>query len=154
LTPLVERNSAFSHGGVAGRGINRLASSTAALAAPQTSTLDVMLNADPSASVVTFQRRRSAVWKLSGLWALGLLPLFVTLPFLGDLQLRTPMLFWAIVIPLGGAAFFSAFRIVQTIRTRYKCPVCEKLVTEGDGIAVNPEFCPHCNARLSSRAPA
>jgi hypothetical protein len=43
LTPLVERSSTFQHGGVAGRGINRLASSTAALAAPQTSTLGGML---------------------------------------------------------------------------------------------------------------
>jgi len=39
LTQRAAQSNAFYHGGVAGRGINRLASSTAGLVAPQTSTL-------------------------------------------------------------------------------------------------------------------
>lgn len=113
-----------------------------------------MLSNHPAASVVEFQQRRAAVWRHGLFWAAGILPLFVTVPLLGDLQVHTPALFWVIVFPLGAVAFYSAYRIVRTIRNRYRCPVCEALVTEGDGIALSPEFCPHCNARLSERASA
>jgi len=107
-----------------------------------------MGTAEPSAIAIEFQRRRSAVWRGVCGWALGVVPVFVAVPLLGGLEKQSPLLFWAVVLPLGCLAFFSAFRVVRVINNRYRCPACEKRVTEGDGVALNPRTCPHCGAAL------
>src|SRR5262245_22865761 len=104
--------------------------------------------AGPTAIAMEFQRRRSAVWRSARRWAAGVLPICITLPLLHGLEVGSPVLFWAIVLPLGCLALFSAFRIVAAVNTLYKCPACGKQVTEGDGIALNPRTCPHCGAAL------
>jgi len=124
----------------------------ARLGPPFTNTLDVMAGSEPIASIPEFQRRRSEVWHRVRLWALGVVPLFVAVPLMGALEIQSRPLFWAVTLSLGALAFFAAFRIVQTINRSYKCPSCEKLVTEKDGIALNPVSCPHCGARLSTGA--
>lgn len=95
-----------------------------------------------------FQQRRSEVWRYTRRWSLGVLPGIVVLPISGSLERVAPILFWAITLPLIGISFSSAFMIVKNIRDRYKCPGCDKLVTEADGIALDPIVCPHCGTRL------
>ena len=101
-------------------------------------------------SITRFQDRRAEAWRRSSRWALGIVPAFVAIPLLGTLQASAPILFWSIVAPLTGLMFFSAYRIVTTVNRLYRCPTCEKLVTEKDGIALNPNSCPHCGATLST----
>jgi len=104
-------------------------------------------------SVARFQDRRSEAWRRSGRWAFGIVPIFVVIPILGSLEASGPVLFWSIVIPVAGLAFYSAFRIVTTVNRLYRCPACEKLVTEKDGIALNPSSCPYCGTALSAGKP-
>jgi hypothetical protein len=99
---------------------------------------------------IEFQKRRSAVRPRVALWALGVVPIFVVLPLAGTLQNEAPTLFLALVLPLGALAFYAGFRMVRIINDQYRCPSCGKLVTEGDGIALNPTSCPHCGVPLAS----
>jgi DNA-directed RNA polymerase subunit RPC12/RpoP len=109
--------------------------------------------ADSEPGLITeFQRRRSGVWRRVRMWALGVVPVFMVIPLIGALEGKSPFLFWAIALPTGLLAFYAAFRMVQTINQSYRCPSCEKLVVEKDGIALDPVSCPHCSVRLSERA--
>src|SRR5262245_3830168 len=113
-----------------------------------------MADSDRFRLIVEFQRRRKEVWRRFRLWALGLVPLVVAIPLMGalDVVARLPYVFWTVVIPLGALASFAAFRMVRTVQQLYRCPSCEKVITEGDGIALNPMSCPHCDVPLSERA--
>jgi hypothetical protein len=111
-----------------------------------------MNTVEPSAVTTEFQRGRSRLWRNVRWWALGLVPLFVAVPLLRGLEKQSPLPFWAVILPLGCLAFFSGYRIVTMINNRYKCPACGKLVTEGDGIALNPRDCPHCGTALTEQA--
>ena len=112
-----------------------------------------MADSAPGELIEEFQRRRSEVWRRLRLWLLGVAPVFVVLPLVGDLQERSPLLFWAIILPAAGLAFFAAFRMVAAVKTLYRCPSCGKLATEKDGIALNPATCPHCGVHLGKRVP-
>ena len=96
-----------------------------------------------------FQQRRTEVWKKCRFWALGVLPLFVLLPFCIFTSIISFPISKAVFVLLGLPAFYSAYRITMLINKCYKCPKCEKVVTESDGIALNPKSCPHCGVSLT-----
>jgi hypothetical protein len=119
---------------------------------PFTTTLDVMPTPTAHDAAARFQDRRSEVRRRSVRWAFGIVPAFVAIPLLGILELdqSARTLSWLIIGLLTGLAFYSAFRIVGIVNELYRCPVCEKLVTEKDGIALKPSSCPHCGATLGA----
>jgi hypothetical protein len=81
-------------------------------------------------------------------WSPGLASAFVVIPALGSLQDTAPLLFWPIAVACVTLTLYSAFRIVAAINRLYRCPACEKLVTDTDGIELDPASCPHCGAIL------
>lgn len=111
-----------------------------------------MLRRDEEAVIAEFQRRRRRLLVSFGftmaLLALGIAALQISDDFPNLLKLGRHM--WK-TVALG--QLLAAVIIALSGFLQYRCPVCHEIPRGHDkyylGVAIDPERCPHCKARLS-----
>jgi predicted RNA-binding Zn-ribbon protein involved in translation (DUF1610 family) len=113
---------------------------------------EVMSSPREERVIEEFQRRRQTLLRnfalamvLIGL-GLGLRQLIDSYPNFLGIGVNT----WR---ALSIAQLISGVVFAVTGFNQYKCPVCDKILRAHDkyylGVAINPDKCPHCGARLS-----
>jgi len=96
-----------------------------------------------------FQKRRRETWRQIRPWvgiAAAVFTTFVFVVYFGSKLSELSNL----NLVFGGmaVAVVAAVRINMVIRRTYRCPECDGVVMDSDGVPVDPAVCPKCGVRL------